>query len=140
MTPRPITYYLDGRLYEWVMGGAMVAFGFAMLLSPKMLHGSILSILAAMFASYVVGTIFLALGLLRMAALVANGRSMEIGPRIRSVVATICSALWTTFTLSMIRVSIDQGFPSPMVFFWGAFVLAEVYISYRAVLDVRSSS
>lgn len=140
MTPRPITYYLDGRLYEWVMGGAMVSFGFAMLLSPKMLHGSILSILAAMFASYVVGTIFLALGLLRMAALVANGRSMEIGPRIRSVVATICSALWTTFTLSMIRVSIDQGFPSPMVFFWGAFVLAEVYISYRAVLDVRSSS
>ncbi len=140
MTPRPITYYLDGRLYEWVFGTALVAFGFAMLISPRMLHGSILSILAAMFNSYVVGTIFLALGLLRMTALVANGRSMEIGPRIRSVVATICSALWTTFTLSMIRVSIDQGFPSPMVFFWGAFVLAEVYISYRAVLDVRSSS
>lgn len=128
----------DTRLYEWVFGASMVSFGFAMLIVPKMLQGSILSILAAMFNSYMVGAIFLILGLLRMAALIANGRSMEIGPRIRSIVATICSALWMTFTLSMIRVSIDQHFPSPMVFFWGPFTLAEVYISYRAVLDVRT--
>jgi hypothetical protein len=135
---RTMTYYLDGRLYEWVIGVSMASLGFSMLLFPRMLEGSIMTILAAMFNSYMVGTIFFALGLLRMAALIANGKSMEVGPRIRSVVATACSALWTMFTLSMIKVSIDQHFPSPMIYFFGPFTLAEVYISYRAVLDVRT--
>ncbi len=138
MTDRAITYYLDGRLYEWVMGTAMILFGGGMLVFPRMAHGSILSILTALLNNYAIGTIFLALGLLRMVALIANGRSMQIGPRIRSFVAVFTSALWTTFTLSMTRVSFEQGFPSPMVFFWSMFTLAEVYISYRAVLDVRT--
>jgi len=120
------------------MGAAMIFFGIAMLVFPRMAHGSILSILSAVFNSYAMGIIFFALGLLRLAALIANGRSMQIGPRIRSFVAMFTSALWTTFALSMARVSFDQGFPSPMVFFWSMFTLAEVYISYRAVLDVRT--
>lgn len=138
VTERGIVYFLDTRLYEWAFGIAMILVGGAMLIFPRMAHGSIMSILAAGLNSYAIGTIFLALGLLRLAALIANGRSMQIGPRIRSFVAVLTSALWTTFTLSMARVSFEQGFPSPMVFFWGPFTLAEVYISYRAVLDVRT--
>lgn len=133
----PITFYLDGRLYEWTMGAAMIAFGIGMLFFPRMAHGSILQILFSVFNSFVIGVIFLTTGMARISALIANGNSLQIGPRVRAYAALISSVLWTTFTLSMARVSIEQGFPSPMVFYWGFFTAAEVYISYRAVLDVR---
>lgn len=133
----PITYYLDGRLYEWTMGSAMVVFGIAVLFFPRMAQGSILQILSAIFSSWGIGLIFLFDGALRITALIANGKSLQIGPRIRAWTAAVASILWTTFTLSMVRVSLEQGFPSPMVFYWGFFTTAEVYISYRAVLDVR---
>lgn len=137
MTRHPITFYLDGRLYEWTMGSAMIAFGVAMLFFPRMANGSILQILTAVFNSYAIALIFLTIGVARISALIANGNSLQIGPRIRAYAAAVSSILWTTFTLSMARVSIEQGFPSPMVFYWGFFTAAEVYISYRAVLDVR---
>lgn len=137
---KTVTYHLDGRLHEWTMAVSMALCGLAILMFPRMVHGSIMGILAVFLNSFVIGTIFLSLGLLRMAALIANGQSMQVGPRLRSIVAAITSVLWTTFTLSMVRVSFDQGFPSPMVFFWGPFTAAEIYISYRAVLDVRTRS
>lgn len=137
MGSRPLTFYLDGRLYEWTMGSAMISFGIAMLFFPKMAHGSILQILIAVFSGWVIGLIFLFDGALRITALIANGRSLQIGPRIRAWTAAVAAILWTTFTLSMVRVSLEQGFPSPMVFYWGFFTAAEIYISYRAMLDVR---
>lgn len=137
---RPAVFYLDGRLYEWSMGVAMLTFGGAMLAFPRMANGSILQILSYFLPSFALAFLFLNLGLLRIAALIANGNSMWIGPRIRSFVAAITAVLWTTFTLSMVRVSFEQGFPSPMVFYWGVFTLAEIYVAYRAALDVRTGN
>lgn len=115
----------------------MIAFGIAMLFFPKMAHGSILQILTAVFSGWGIGLIFLSDGTLRITALIANGRSLQIGPRIRACTAAVAAILWTTFTLSMVRVSLEQGFPSPMVFYWGFFTAAEIYVSYRSTLDVR---
>jgi hypothetical protein len=134
---RPITYYLDGRLYEWAMGLIMISLGLAMTIWPAMCRGSILQVLLAIMPEAVAGLLFLVLGILRLFALIANGSSCVIGPRLRTTVATVASMIWTTFTLSMSEVSIKQGFPSPMVFFFSVFTLAELYVSYRAALDVR---
>lgn len=120
------------------MAVAMIALGVAMLLWPRMMHGSILQILLEILTSQIAAVLFLVLGMLRMAALIANGHSLRAGPRIRSWCAIVTAVLWAQFTLSMGKVSIEQGFPSPMVFFWSSFTFAEIYIAYRAVLDVRS--
>jgi hypothetical protein len=138
MIRRPITQYLDGRLHEWLMAGGMVMLGLSMMLWPKIANGSIMQILVQTIGGFAVALVFFFVGVSSLAALVANGNSLEIGPRIRAFSAVIRAILWASFTLSMTRVSIEQGFPSPMVFFWGPFTVAEIYISYRATLDVRN--
>ena len=135
---RPITYFLDGRLHEWVMAASMMMLGVAMLFWPRVASGSILQIVVFSLGGIITALVFLGVGMSSLAALIANGHSMKIGPRIRTFSAIIRSMLWASFTMSMVRVSYDQGFPSPMVFIWGPFTVAEIYISYRAVLDVRN--
>ena len=138
MVQTRIAYYLDGRLYEWVFSTSMVALGMTILVWPQVAHGSILTILTGAVGGTAAGLIFFVIGLLRIAALITNGNSMWIGPRIRSIGASVSSVLWSSVVISMAQVSVAQGFPSPMVIFFSAFTGAEVYISYRAVLDVRS--
>lgn len=138
MVQRRVTYYLDGRLYEWVMSGSMLALGLVIIVWPKVANGSILNVVVSAIGGTSTALVFLIIGLLRAAALIANGQSMLIGPRIRSLSAFVASILWASVVISMAQVSVNQGFPSPMVIFFSAFTGAEVYISYRAALDVRS--
>jgi hypothetical protein len=116
----------------------MIMLGLAILIWPVISHGSILRLLVVLFGPMLTALTFIVIGFTGMVALIANGSSLRIGPRLRALSAIIRSILWISFALSMARVSIEQGFPSPMVFFWSSFTGAEVYISYRAALDVRS--
>lgn len=140
MLARPITYYLDVRIFEWAFSIPLAILGVAMLIWPAITHGSILHLLFNALGSVATALVFISTGLIGLVALVANGKSLRTGPRLRSLSAVVRSVLWLTFVLSMIRVSIAQGFPSPMVFFWTSFTVAEVYISFRAALDVRSTN
>lgn len=135
---RPLTHHLDGRLHEWAMATGMMMLGVLMLIYPKMSKGSIIQVLLQFVNSTIAALVFLFIGIFTVIALIANGSSLRIGPRIRSIMAISRSVLWAQFTLSMIKVSLEQEFPSPMVPFWLIFTLAEIYISYRAALDVRS--
>jgi hypothetical protein len=40
--------------------------------------------------------------------------------------------MWAQFALALLRLSLEQGFPSPGVPFWTTFVAAEIYVAYRA--------
>lgn len=130
--------YLDSRLFEWTKSMALLLIGLAMLVWPVMSHGTILQILVGILGGQGTAIFFVIVGLCSGAALIANGQSLWIGPWTRSLGAAVRATIWTSFTLSMLRVSVEQGFPSPMVFFFGIFAIVEVFISYRAVLDVRS--
>jgi hypothetical protein len=137
---RPIAQLVDVRLFEWAFSVPLIMLGLAMLIWPEIAHGSILKILVTFLGSVGTGLVFVWVGLVSVAALIANGNSLAIGPRLRSLSAVIRSVFWITFTLSMARVSIAQGFPSPMVFFWSSFTGAEIFTAYRAARDVRYSS
>lgn len=137
MTHHRLQYYLDGRLFEWTFSFCALVLGTAMFAWPKMAHGSIVKVLIDLIGWPAAAGIFAMVGLASLTALVVNGQSLAIGPRVRSICAIFRSVLWAQFTLSMIYVSIAQGFPSPMVFFFGIFTLSELYVVYRAVLDVR---
>lgn len=140
MVSKPITYYLDARLFEWAFSVPMIMLGVSILIWPMIAQGSILRVLVLNIGEIATALAFVAIGITGIVALIANGSSLRIGPRLRSFSAIVRSILWLTFVLSMARVSINQGFPSPMVFFWSSFTGAEVYISYRAALDVRPHS
>ena len=139
LAKRQIMHYLDNRQLEWPMSSALITTGIAMLAFPRMAtNGSILQVLVHSIGGTGAAILFVVVGLLGIAALVANGSSARLGPHIRSITAIVRAVLWASFTMSMVRVSVDQGFPSPMVFFWSFFTLAELYTPYRAVLDVRN--
>ncbi len=137
MTHR-IPYYLDGRLFEWTFSVCSAVLGASMLIFPRMAHGSIVKVLIDIVGWPLAAVVFLLVGVASIAALIVNGNSLSIGPRVRSLCAIARAVLWGQFTLSMLHVSVVQGFPSPMVFFFSVFTVAELYVVYRAVLDVRT--
>lgn len=108
-----------------------------MLFWPDMIHGSIVRVLMTLVDWPTIALIFVAVGAASIVALIVNGNSIAIGPRVRSICAIIRAILWGQFVLSMLHVSMVQGFPSPMVFFFSIFTASELYVVYRAVLDVR---
>lgn len=137
MSSRTIPDYLDVRLFEWAFSVPLVLLGVSILIWPKVAHGSILQVLVENMGPTFTALAFIAVGIIGIVALVANGRSLRVGPRLRALSAIVRSVLWLTFVLSMARVSLAQGFPSPMVFFWSSFAGTEVFIAFRAAADVR---
>lgn len=133
-----LLHHLEGRLLEWTMSGICIFLGTGMTLFPKMIHGSIVQILVAIMSPSQITAMFLTVGLLGTFALIANGASFKVGPRVRSFCAVWRSMIWFSFAISMTGVSFQQGFPSPMVFVFFPLALAETYVAYRAILDVRS--
>lgn len=129
---------VDVRPWEWAFSVPLVLLGVSILIWPKISHGSILEVLVENIGALVCALAFIVTGLVGIAALIANGQSRRIGPRLRALSAIVRSVLWLTFVLSMWRVSMAQRFPSPMVFFWGSFAVTEIFITFRAAADVRT--
>lgn len=140
MASRSITYYLDGRRLEWMGSAYLTLQGLAILIWPKSAHGSILQVLVGNIGGLGTALLFVLIGLMGVVALIANGRSLKIGPHVRSLTAIGRMVVWASFTLAMYRISVEQGFPSPMAVFFGLVTIAETYTPYRAVLDVRPGS
>lgn len=129
--------HIEGRLFEWTMSVICLSLGLAMTCFPRMVGGSILQVLLFLVSPQQAIAIFLILGIVGTTALIANGASFKVGPRVRSICAIMRSMLWIQFALSMFIVSVKQGFPSPMIFVFPYLALSELYVVYRAVLDVK---
>lgn len=140
MASRSITYYLDGRRLEWLGSAYLILQGVAILVWPKSANGSILQVLVDNIGGIGTALLFILTGLVGVIALIINGRSLKIGPQMRSLIAIVRMVIWASFTLAMYRISKEQGFPSPMAIFFGILTIAEAYTPYRAVLDVRNGS
>lgn len=133
-----ITHYIDGRLYEWSFATALLGLAVEILMWPETMSRSAFKWLVADYIrSDLLGIIVLSLGLIRVAALAANGASLVVGPVLRSVCAVISATLWGQFASALIKLSSVQVTPSPGVSFWVVFTLAELYVAYRAMLDFR---
>jgi uncharacterized membrane protein YeaQ/YmgE (transglycosylase-associated protein family) len=140
MPSRPITNYLDARRLEWLGSAYLILQGATILTWPNSSHGSILQVLIGNIGAIQTALLFLFVGLVGAVALVVNGRSLKIGPHVRSLASIVRMVIWASFTLAMYRISRDQGFPSPMAIFFALVTIAEAYTPYRAVLDVRPGS
>jgi predicted neutral ceramidase superfamily lipid hydrolase len=125
------------RLHEWVMTMCLFLTGTAMLLSPQMKNGSILHELERFLTGPQIAWLFFILGATSIMALIANGNSMIIGPRVRSFCAIMRMIIWSQFAVAMLQISSrpPQDWLSPMVIFFGVFSWAEYYVAYRAIMD-----
>jgi hypothetical protein len=136
MTPT-MRHYLEGRLFEWVMATAMILLAVQTFVWPRTLGSSAFHLLADAMPGEYIGIFLLLFGVLRFAALIANGRSLMYGPCVRATGAVAGAVMWAQFELALLGdLSFDKP-PSPGIPFWFAFILAELYSGYRAASDVR---
>ena len=134
---KPLSYYFDGRLFEWVMSSSMVLLAAEIFIWPETLKASAFQWATQVMSSDFVGIVMFAAGWFRCLALIANGNSYVIGPRVRAIGAIIGAVMWVQFGTALVKLSVEQHFPSPGIPFWYMFTVAELRIAYRAVLDVR---
>jgi len=137
---RVMRHYLEGRLFEWVMAAAMVLLAIETFAWPRTLEASAFYWLTAAMPAAFIAWFLLIFGMLRCAALIANGRSKIYGPRARAIGALAGAAMWAQFDLALLASFTVKGPPSPGIPFWFTFTLAELYSAYRAASDVRSRS
>jgi hypothetical protein len=133
-------HHLEGRLFEWTMATAMVLLAAETFVWPRTLDASAFNWLTTLLPGSFIGVFLLLFGVIRVAALIANGRSLVYGPRVRALGALAGAVLWAQFDLALIAAYTVKGPPSPGIPFWFTFTLAELYSAYRAASDDRSRS
>lgn len=134
-----ISYYVGNRLFEWAMSVPIVILSLMLFVWPQITNAPAFRLFAWALPSSLIGISFLICGIACITALLVNGASMVIGPRVRSWAAMARAILWLQFGISTLQAGFDQGYPYTVQPFWFTFALAEVWVAYRAVLDVRST-
>lgn len=131
-----LNYFLEGRLFEWIMSISMVLLAFEIYLYPRTIEFSAFSELSQVMSYQFVGLFLGVVGSIRVMSLLLNGhqiRGFHIGPFLRSLMAVFCALMWTQFALALLQLSVDRGVPSPGLPFWTTFVFGELYVAYKAV-------
>jgi hypothetical protein len=121
------------------MSISMVLLAIEIFVWPETLKASAFQWAVQLINPEFVGAVLLIAGWFRCLALIANGSSIAIGPRVRAIGAIVGAVIWVQFGTALVKLSIEQQFASPGIPFWYMFTLAELRIAYRAVLDVRSA-
>lgn len=130
---------LDTRFWEWVFSVFPSVLGGLILVEPKIATGSILVVAFGIFGGFGLGMFLLSIGVIGIGALIANGRSLLIGPRLRVICAIFRMLTWFSFVLSMSFLTRDVGHISPMMVAFSCAAGAEIVVIYLASRHVRSS-
>ncbi len=131
-------YYVANRELEWVDSLSFSALGICVLVWPQVVTAPAFRFFAYVVPHSLIGVLLLACGMTCIVSLLVNGRSAVLGPRIRAWTALIRASLLLQFWLSTVQSSVEQGFPYTVTPFWLGFALGELWVAYRAVLDVRT--
>jgi hypothetical protein len=122
------------------MAVSMIGLAIEVFYFPKVLEAVSFETLVNLMPGKYIGWFILFFGIVRLGALIANGRSVVHGPRIRAIAAIAGAVLWAQFSFSII-VNMDNyplPSPTPNLPFWLSFIFAEIYSAYRAAIDVRN--
>lgn len=132
-----IQYYLDGRLFEWTFSGGAFWLGMSTLVWPESITTGAFTQLVSVMSPGVVVAYALAVSIAGFAALLTNGRSLVWGPIVRSVCATGRAYLWSQMAYALFLVGMTRPTPSIGLGFWAVFAVAELYVAFRAMVDVK---
>lgn len=137
---RRITLMLEGRLYEWSVALATLGLSFEILMWPETIRESAFHLTDDIIGSTNLAVLTFVIGFARSIALAFNGRSLIIGPYVRAACSLLSAALWSQFAYALYLLTELHSAPSPGFPFWVSFTGAEIYVGYRAMIDVRRIS
>lgn len=98
------------RMLDWTMAAFIAVWGLAFL-APGVTIGisPAYGLLASVASEEVWGAAFVIVGLLRMAALIRNGRSPRGSPLLRGLTALLGASVWGVLTAAFVLYSLEVG-------------------------------
>ena len=131
--------YCRNRLFEWVMTLSMIGMAVEIAIWPKAVAASSFRLMLGVINPLNIGMFFLAFGLLRIAALIANGSWPEHGPRMRAMGAGAAALMWGQMCVALFLLTAQRnGIPSPGISLYFFLTVGELVSAYRAISDART--
>lgn len=132
-----MTWYRD-RLFEWVMTLAMLGLAIEIAIWPGTIGASSFRLILVLVSTEHMAVFFAVFGLMRIAALFANGSWPVHGPRLRAMGAGSAALMWGQMCVALLLLApFNQGVPSPGLPVYFALTIGELVSAYRAMTDER---
>jgi len=132
------TRYCRDRLFEWVMTVAMLALAVEIFIWPATIGASAFRFILRVVSAENMGVFFIIFGAIRIAALVANGKLPEHGPRMRALGAGAAALMWGQMCIALLLLAPHNGgIPSPGIPVYFALTIGEMVSVYRALSNAR---
>lgn len=126
-------HYCGNRLFEWVMTMALLFLGLLVIQWPDTMASSAFRFILLVVGPIHLGILYLAIGGLRIVALIANGRWSH-GPKARAVGALAGALIWGQMDFALILLIPHVGSPpSPGIPVYFCLVIGELISVYRAL-------
>lgn len=125
----------SNRLFEWISTSMMLGIASTLYLSPHSISASAFRLLLDVLPQSVIADLFFTFGLVRIIALVANGRIPYYGPIMRALCAVGGAVMWFQLGLALFLASIGYDHVSPGVTFYFCMGVGEIVSCYRAAAD-----
>ena len=133
-------HYCTNRLFEWFTTLTMLGMAIEIAIWPQAVGASAFRYIMLVITPENMGVFFLVFGLLRVAALIANGSWPEHGPRMRAMGAGAAALMWGQMGISLLHLGVQPGnVPSPGISLFFFLVIGELVSAYRAISDARPS-
>lgn len=135
-----LNYYVEGRVFEWVLTFSMLFLSLEIIICPNVLQSGLFTIILIGVSSKSVATILFVLGWAKGCGLMLNGQkvaNIKAGPYIRAGASVLSGVMWGQFTLALLEVSIERGRPAIVLPFFFMFTIGELYVAYTTVKNAR---
>ena len=130
--------YCRNRLFEWVMTIIMISMALEIAVWPHTIATGSFRLMLHIISPTGLSLFFGAFGLLRIAALIANGSWPEHGPRIRAMGAGAAAFMWIQMCVALILITPQlNGVPSAGIPVYFGLTVGELISAYRAISDAR---
>lgn len=128
---RGLLHHFNNRISEVVKALIMMGMGVQVLISPSSEFHA-LDLLEKRLSENGIALLFLGVGSMRMAALIANGSWPEYGPWMRAIGALVGALIWSNMFLSLMFISLNElsSLGAPIFF---VFTMVELVSIYRAL-------
>src|ERR1017187_1841283 len=130
--------YCRNRLFEWAMTIAMLGLALEIAVWPSSIATGSFRLLLIVINPTGLALFFGAFGLLRIAALIANGSWPEHGPRMRAMGAGAAALMWGQMCIALVMLTSQRdGVPSPGIALYFFLAIGELVSAYKAISDAR---
>ena len=130
--------YCRNRMFEWVMTLAMLGIALEIAVWPSSIASGSFRLLLVVISPAELALFFGTFGLLRIAALIANGSWPEHGPRMRAMGAGAAALMWGQMCIALMLLTPNLGgVPSAGIPVYFSLTVGELISAYRAISDAR---